>query len=158
MTTDQVIELYGMKQLPGEGGWYVETYRAAQQYGENHSLATTILYLLTRETFSALHRLASDEVYHFYLGNPVTMLQLGPGGSSKVFRLGHDIQAGQQVQVIVPAQTWQGSFVAGDGKWALMGCTVAPGFEFADYEQARREQLLEEYPEQRELILRLTWE
>jgi predicted cupin superfamily sugar epimerase len=154
-----------MKPLKGEGGFYAETYRCSERIGEAHlpagyvgdrSLSSAILYLLTPETFSALHRLKSDEIFHFYLGDPATMLQLHPGGSAEVITLGRDILNGQRVQITVPAGTWQGCFLNPGGRFALMGTTVAPGFEFADFEPADRKTLLKQYPAQKNLILRLT--
>jgi len=154
-----------MKPLAGEGGYYVQTYRAKEKihpaalpagYTGERNFCTAILYLLTPDTFSALHRLSSDEIFHFYLGQPVTMLQLHPDGSSEVIYLGHDITNGRRVQVTVPQGTWQGCCLCEGAKFALMGTTVSPGFEFADYEQADRENLLEQYPRQKELIMRLT--
>ena len=166
-SAQQIIKFFGMKPLPNEGGYYVETYRASEKipqaylpagYTGQRSLATAILYLLTPDTFSALHRLTSDEIFHFYLGDLVTMLQLHPDGSSKVITLGSDITQGQQVQAVVPKGTWQGSFLNKGGTFALMGCTVAPGFQSDDFELGRREKLLEQYPDQRNLILKLTRE
>lgn len=163
----QIIEFFGMKPLPHEGGYYVETYRARHKIGEaappdkhagERNLATAILYLITPDTFSALHRIMSDEIFHFYLGDPVAMLQLHPDGSSEDVTLGRDILNGQRVQVMVPANTWQGCFLNEGGRFALMGTTVAPGFESADFELAKRAQLLEQYPSQRDLIVRLTRE
>jgi predicted cupin superfamily sugar epimerase len=127
-----------MKPLPGEGGYYVETYRASEKisetalpagYTDQRSFSTATLYLLTPNTFSALHRLKSDEIFHFYLGDPVTMLQLHPDGPSEVTTLGQDIMNGQRVQVTVPKNSWQGCFLNEGGRFALMGCTAAPGFE-----------------------------
>jgi len=164
-TAQQIIEFFGMKPLPNEGGFYIETYRCREKlalphlparYAGGRNLCTAILYLLTPDTFSALHRVKSDEIFHFYLGDPVTMLQLHPDGSSEVITLGRDIFKGNRVQVIVPNGAWQGCFLDPRGKFALMGTTVCPGFEFADFEPANREQLLEQYPAQRDLITRLT--
>ena len=98
--------------------------------------ATAIYYLLEQGQFSEMHMLESDEMFHFYLGDPVEMLQLYPDGGSAVFTLGHELMAGQQVQVLVPAGVWQGMRLVGDGKVALLGCTVMPGFDFADYHNA----------------------
>ena len=154
-----------MKPLPHEGGYYVETYRCDEKisptalparYTGERNLSTAILYLLTPDMFSALHRLRSDEIFHFYLGDPVTMLQLHSNGSSEVITLGQDIFNDQRVQVTVPKNSWQGCFLNEGGKFALMGTTIAPGFEFADFELAQREELLERYPGQRDLILKLT--
>ena len=154
-----------MKLLPGEGGFYVETYRCRDKlaqanlpagYTGDRNLSSAILYLLTPDTFSALHRLKSDEIFHFYLGDAVTMLQLHPDGSSDVITLGQDIMADQCVQVTIPANCWQGCFLNEGGKFALMGTTVAPGFDFADFELGHREELLEQFPSQRHLIIQLT--
>lgn len=165
MTAEQIIKFFGMKPLPGEGGFYVETYRCPEKisqaelparYARDRSFSTAILYLLTPDTFSALHRVRSDEIFHFYLGDPVTMLQLHSDGASEVITLGHDVLSGQRVQVAVPRDSWQGCFLNKDGRFALMGTTVAPGFETADFEPARRQDLLERYPGQRDLIIQLT--
>ncbi len=165
MTAEQIIKLFRMKEMPHEGGFYVETYRAKERiekadlparYAGPRELGTAILYLLTADTFSAMHRLKSDEIFHFYLGHPVTMLQLQPRGKSEIITLGPDILKGQKVQVVVPAGTWQGSFVCEGGRWALLGCTVAPGFQYADYEQGDRKQLLTEYRKRKDLIIKLT--
>ena len=165
MTAEQIIEFFGMKPLPHEGGYYVETYRSGEKisqatllsrYTGERNLSTAILYLLTPDMFSALHRLRSDEIFHFYLGDPVTMLQLHSNGSSEVITLGQDIFNDQRVQVTVPKNSWQGCFLNEGGKFALMGTTIAPGFEFADFELAHREELLRQYPNQRDVILKLT--
>lgn len=154
-----------MKPLAGEGGFYTETYRCGERIAEAHlpagyagprSFGSAILYLLTPDTFSRLHRLKSDEVFHFYLGDPVTTVQLHPDGSDEVITLGQDILSGQRVQVTVLGGSWQGCFLNAGGEFALMGTTVVPGFEFADFEAANREELLEQYPAQKELIVRLT--
>jgi len=155
-TAEQIIELFKMKPLPGEGGYYVETYRSTGKTAGSKNLVTAILYLITPDACSKLHRLTSDEVWHFYLGDAITMLQLHPDGLSEVVTLGQDITNGQRLQVAVPANSWQGCFLNEGGKFALMGCTVAPGFEFEDFEPGEREKLLEKYPDQKELILELT--
>jgi predicted cupin superfamily sugar epimerase len=163
----QIIEFFGMKPLPREGGYYVETYRSRDKIGKaalsekyigERNLATAILYLITPETLSALHRIISDEIFHFYLGDPVTMLQLHPDGTSQIVTLGQDVLNGQRIQVTVPADTWQGCLVSEPGRFALMGTTVTLGFESADFELAARAELLERYPNQRDLIMRLTRE
>lgn len=164
---EQIIEFFAMRPLPREGGYYVETYRSPdklgnsalpEKYAGERNLATAILYLITPETFSALHRIVSDEIFHFYLGDPVTMLQLHRDRTSETITLGHDVLNGQRIQVTVPANTWQGCFLNKPGGFALMGTTVAPGFDSADFELATREELLATYPDQHDLILRLTRE
>lgn len=165
VNAQQIIDRLGMQPHPEEGGYFVETYRCEElfprkalpdRYHGRRSFGTAIFYLLTPETFSQLHKLDSDEIFHFYLGDPVTMLQLRPDGSSEVLMLGQDILNGEQLQVVVPRGTWQGSFLSEGGEYALLGCTVAPGFDYADYETGSRGDLLKEYPEQEELIVRLT--
>lgn len=165
LSAEEIIEFFGMRPLPDEGGFYIETYRASeeislpslpQRYSGEKVFSTAILYLLTPETFSKLHRLKTDEIFHFYLGDSVTMLQLRPDGSGEVITLGPDIMNGQCVQVTVPRDTWQGSFLNQGGKFALLGTTVAPGFEFADFERARRRELLKQYPDHKKLICKLT--
>jgi predicted cupin superfamily sugar epimerase len=164
-TAEQIIKFFGMKPLPYEGGFYVETYRCAgkiaqaalsARYTGEKNFSTAILYLLTPDTFSALHRLRSDEIFHFYLGDSITMLQLHPDRTSEIITLGQDIMNGQRVQATVPNNTWQGCFLNEGGRFALMGCTIAPGFEFADFELAQGEELLKQYPSQHDLILKLT--
>ncbi|MBN2137552.1 MAG: cupin domain-containing protein [Sedimentisphaerales bacterium] len=164
-TAEQIIELFGMKPLPGEGGYYVETYRCTHKIASPHpppgagadrSLSSAILYLLTPDTFSALHRLKYDEVFHFYLGDPVTMLRLNPDGSAETITLGGDILQGQRLQVVVPARTWQGCILNPGGRFALMGTTIAPAFDFADLELADRKTLISQYPARAEMITRLT--
>jgi predicted cupin superfamily sugar epimerase len=165
MNAEEIIRLFGMKPLPKEGGFYVETYRSQETIGQEvlpkrfkgrRNFGTAILYLLTADTVSKLHRLKSDEIYHFYLGDEVTMLELFPDGSSRVITLGCSIAHGQLLQAIVPQGVWMGSLLKTGGEFALMGTTVCPGFEFEDFESADREQLLKLYPSQSELILRLT--
>jgi len=164
ISAQEIIELLGLKPLRVEGGYFLETYKCQEliprkalpeRYHGKRSFGTAIFYLLTPDTVSALHRLESDEIFHFYLGDPVTMLQLHPDGSTNVVTLGHDIRSDQQLQVVVPRGTWQGSLLNEGGDFALLGCTVAPGFEYSDYESGSRGDLLKEYPEQEDLITRL---
>ncbi len=154
----EVIALLHLKPLPLEGGFYRETYRASARLpGEpSPSLSTAIYYLLTPDTCSALHRLPTDEVYHFYLGGPVELLMLLPSGASQVVVLGNDLQAGQQPQWVVPAGVWQGSRLLPGADFALLGTTMAPGFEFSDYEAGAREPLLNAYADQSARIVALT--
>jgi uncharacterized protein len=122
------------------------------------SFSSAIFYFLTseRDSFSALHRLRADEVYHFYLGDAVGMLQLDPDGSSRHVILGTDILSGQQVQTLVPHGVWQGSHLMPGGSFALLGCTVAPAFEQSDFEAGSKEILSAQYPHERDLIAALT--
>jgi uncharacterized protein len=164
---DEIIAWLKLKPHPKEGGFYSETWRADEmipagmlpaRYPGQRSFSTCIYYLLAPGTFSAIHRLQSDEIFHFYLGDPVEMLQLSPDGTGKTMVLGPDLQAGMTPQVIVPRGVWQGSQLVEGGKFALLGCTVAPGFDFADYEHGQREDLMAGYPEFRDQIVALTAE
>ncbi len=164
MTAQEVIQLLGLQLHPIEGGFFRETYRSEHlipkgiltPYAAPRSVCTAIYYLLTPETYSEMHRLPGDEIFHFYLGDPVEMLQLFPDGRTEILVLGTDLQAGQKPQHVVPAGVWQGSSLIAGGKWALLGATMAPGFDYADYEQGQRELLTKQYPEQSSKIARLT--
>jgi predicted cupin superfamily sugar epimerase len=150
LTVSQIIELLNLKPLPEEGGYYRETYRAAG------SKATAIYYLLAPDSFSAMHRLPTDEIYHFYLGDPVEILVLSPDKSGKIVMLGSDIANGMIPQFVVPAGTWHGSRLHDGGKFALMGTTMSPGFEFSMYEAGKRYQLVRQYPQFADMIKALT--
>ena len=167
LTVDELKRWLGLEPLAGEGGWFAETYRARESLPARllgpgwpgpwpRSLATAIYYLLTPESFSSLHRLRADEIFHFYLGDPVEMLQLWPDGSGRTVTLGTDLAAGMRPQVVVPRGVWQGSRLAPGGSLALLGTTVSPGFDLADYEAGSRETLLEAYPGYRDRITALT--
>lgn len=164
MTADDIKRILHLVPHP-EGGSYIQTYKASETIGPEalgnrydgpRAASTAIYYLLEPGTFSEMHRLRSDEVFHFYLGDPVEMLQLWPDGSSHVVRLGIDLSVGQKPQVVVPKNVWQGSRLIAGGRFALLGCTVAPGFEFADYESGERDVLIAQAPKQRRLITELT--
>jgi uncharacterized protein len=161
-TAEQLIRHLGLQPHPKEGGYFRETYRAADscsapaRYVGPRCASTAIYYLLTPNTFSALHRLCTDEIFHFYLGSPVRMLQLDPDGQGRSIVLGPNLLAGQQLQLVVPRGVWQGSLLEPGGEFALLGCTVAPGFEYADYESGDRHALLRQYPGFAESIHQLT--
>jgi len=167
LTAQQLIELLELEPLPVEGGMFRQTYCSEERiplsalpgrYRAGKPFATAIYYLLTSDadSFSALHRLPTDEVYHFYLGDPVEMLLLFPDGGGRRVVLGQEILQGQQVQFVVPRGVWQGSRLIAGGRFALLGTTMAPGFDPTDYEGGQREELLARYPEQPELIRALT--
>jgi predicted cupin superfamily sugar epimerase len=159
MTAEEVIELLQLQPHPVEGGFFRETYRSAstlQRSDAVRSIGTAIHYLLTPRTFSALHRLPGDEIFHFYLGDPVRMLRLWPDGSTRTVVLGTNLKLGQVPQLVVPGGVWQGSVLIDGGQFALLGATMAPGFDYADYEAGDRAELRGRYPEAREMIERLT--
>ncbi len=159
MTTAELKQLLGLEPHPVEGGYFRRTYTSAGTVDlarGTRAQSTAIYYLLEQGTFSEMHVLDSDEIFHFYLGDPVEMLQLRPDGRSALFTLGSDLSKGQHVQLVVPAGVWQGTCLIGDGKMALLGCTVTPGFDFADYRNAAAEELIAKWPQEAERIRRLT--
>jgi predicted cupin superfamily sugar epimerase len=159
MTTDEIKALLNLQPHPVEGGSYRRTYTSAVHVElprGRRPAGTAIYYLLGPGTFSEMHVLQSDEIFHFYLGDPVEMLQLRPDGGSALFTLGPDLAAGQHVQLLVPAGVWQGSRLIGGGKVALLGCTVTPGFDFADYRGGTYSELAAKWPAQAEAIRKLT--
>jgi predicted cupin superfamily sugar epimerase len=160
-----IIEILRLEPLTVEGGYFRETYRSTltvpadvlpHDYGGVRNVATAIYYLLTPESVSAIHRVKSDEVFHFYAGDPVEMLHLGPDGAARRVVIGNDLAAGQEPQVVVAAGVWQGCRLVPGGRWALLGCTVAPGFDYADFELARREDMLALSTEYSALVTSLT--
>lgn len=166
-TAQDIIDRLGLTPHPEEGGFFREMYRADEshaaaalpaRYGADRAFGTAIYYLLTPETFSALHRLASDEVFHFYGGDPVEQLHLHEDGRAEVHILGGDVLAGQQPLCVVPRGVWQGARLRPGGAhgWALLGATVAPGFAYADYEHGDGPALARGWPDQAALITALS--
>ena len=138
-----------------EGGYFRETYRSeAKLPGTTRSLSTAIYYLLPAGQRSLLHRIGADEVWHFYLGDPLLVVELQPRGPAKLTRLGRG--QGEHLQHVVPAGTWFGAIPAMGSAYSFMGCTVSPGFEFSDFEIGARAKLLAAFPEARESIETLT--
>jgi uncharacterized protein len=165
LSAEEVIDRLQLMPHPSEGGYFRETYRAPlrfmpqalpPEYDGERSASTAIYYLLTPDTFSALHRVKSDEVFHFYAGDTIEMLQLWPDGNGKTVHIGNDLAAGLAPQLVVPAGVWQGCRLVSGGRWALMGCTVAPGFDYSDFEIGLRSELLDQYPDHAAMITALT--
>jgi predicted cupin superfamily sugar epimerase len=166
MTGEEVKKRLGLTPHPREGGWFVQTYRSEERleqaafgdnrYGSPRQIATAIFYLLEPGNFSEMHRLRSDEIFHFYAGDPVEMLQLSPDGSGRTIVIGNDLARGQQPQVVVRRDVWQGTRLIAGGSWALLGCTVSPGFEYEDYEGGTYEDLSRRWPDWDEMIRELT--
>jgi predicted cupin superfamily sugar epimerase len=166
MTAEDIKRLLGLRPHPREGGWYRRTYEAREflpadafssgRYLSKRRTGTAIYYLLETGTFSEMHRLRSDEVFHFYAGDAVEMLQLRVGNEGRVVILGNDLEGSQHPQVVVERDVWQGCRLMEGGRWALLGCTVSPGFEFEDYESGARESLCAEWPKFAEMIAALT--
>ncbi len=167
MTAEILIKALGLEVLPVEGGLFRQTYQADERVAvavpgrDSPRLkprSSAILYLLSDDpdSFSALHSLPADEIYHFYLGDPLELLLLKPDGDSEIITLGQDILNGQHVQFAVPAGVWQGSRLVSGGSFALLGTTMAPGFVEEDYISGDRNSLLQQYPDRAELITLLT--
>ena len=161
----EIIARLGLTPHPEEGGWFRETHRSDEtwpgdvlpgRYTSARAFGTAIYYLLTPETYSHLHMLQSDEIFHFYAGGVCEMLQLHPDGTGETLLFGNDLMAGQQPQITVPRGHWQGLRLLPGAPFALMGCTVAPGFEYADYAHGDRAELLSAYPGFANQIIRLT--
>ena len=160
-----LIDRLGLQPHPEEGGWFREVYRADEtidteglpdRYRGARAWSTAIYYLLTPDTFSAMHRVASDEVFHFYDGGPVEQLRLYDDGAWEVVTIGRDFSAGQTPQTVVPRGVWQGARLAAGGSWALLGATVAPGFDYADYVHGDAAELTAAWPETADLIRALS--
>lgn len=163
MTSDELVKRFDMQPHP-EGGFYKETYRSAgaipgkalpKGFHGDRAFSTAILYLLPKGGKSKLHRLASDELFHFYSGGPMRLVELLPGGKVAQTRLGADIAGGCEVQRIVRAGTWFGAYAEPGSEYCLVGCTVAPGFDFSDFQMADAARLAREFPHARDVIHRL---
>lgn len=160
------VERLGLEPHP-EGGYFRQTYRSevtiAREalplgFGGGRPASTAIYFLLEGKNFSAFHRLRSDEMWHFYIGAAVSVHVIDTSGKYSSIMLGNDPEAGQVLQAVVPAGCWFASHVADWESFALVGCTVAPGFDFADFELGQRGALRVSYPECGDLIERLTRE
>jgi predicted cupin superfamily sugar epimerase len=158
------IERLDLRPHP-EGGYYRETYRAAEtiaspalpsRFDGARAFSTAVYFLITRDAFSAFHRIRSDELWHFYAGSAVTLTTIDADGTLATASLGCDPTCGETPQVAVPAGTWFAAEVVSPADYALVGCTVAPGFDFADFELGERTSLLRRYPQHRGVIERLT--
>jgi uncharacterized protein len=166
MTADEVKKILGLQPHPREGGWFVRTWESEEfvaascfddgRYDGARRTSTAIYYLLEPGTFSEMHRLESDEIFHHYLGGAVEMLQLFEDGRSERLVIGTDLEAGERPQCVVRRGVWQGSRLLKPEGWALLGCTVSPGFEFVDYEDATAEELMKRWPGEAERIRGLT--
>jgi predicted cupin superfamily sugar epimerase len=150
-----------------EGGYYRQTYRAEltidksalpASFGGSRAVSTAIYFLLDGDNFSAFHRLRSDEMWHFYAGGGLVVHVIGEDGGHWPILLGSDVEAGEAFQALVKAGSWFASQVRDTRSYALVGCTVSPGFDFADFELAKREELVRRYPQHRGVIERLTRE
>jgi hypothetical protein len=158
------IKALGLKPHP-EGGFYCEVYRSTEniqrpalpsRYSGDRVFSTSIYFLLRSGEVSRFHRLRSDEVWHFYEGSAVVVHVLKPGGSSEIIQIGREPSRGESFQAVLRAGWWFGAEIPDSAAYALIGCTLAPGFDFADFELARREDLLKDFPVHGAIIERLT--
>jgi len=160
-------ELVGRLELARhpEGGWYRESYRSMdvvpafalpEKFGGPRACCTAIYFLLERGEISALHRIKSDELWHFHAGTTLTIHVITQLGEHLTMDLGRDLDSGAAFQAMVPAGCWFGAELSGAGAYALVGCTVSPGFDFADFEMGSRAELLHEFPQHEDIVRRLT--
>ncbi|MDR3369227.1 cupin domain-containing protein [Rhodoferax sp.] len=163
-TAQSYVQTLQMQPHP-EGGYFKETYRSAQVMDvarpgsaelASRNISTGIYFLLEQGNFSAFHKIRSDEMWHFYAGHALEVLELAENGQMRCTRLGPDLLHGEVFQHVVPADTWFAARVAGNGAFSLVGCTVAPGFDFADFSMADRAALLAAFPQHRQTITDLT--
>ena len=163
MEASQYVKALDMQAHP-EGGFYKETYRSAGSLNEaclpqgmkgTRSYATSIYYLLRQGEFSAFHRIRSDEGWHFYEGGPLMVHMIKPNGQYSCVRLGRNLEEGEVFHFVVPAGTWFASEPGNESAFSLVGCTVAPGFDFADFELAAYDQLSSQFPQHANIIRRL---
>ncbi|MCB0688758.1 MAG: cupin domain-containing protein [Saprospiraceae bacterium] len=146
MTAEKIIEWLDLKPLTFEGGYFRRTY-LSEKIKDGKSLCSAIYYLITPSSYSRIHRLPQDELFHFYLGDPVELMQLSDDGKVTVVQVGNDLAAGQRPQVLVPAGTWQGSQLKNGGNFALLGTTMSPAFAVEDFSTPDNLPLfLEKYP------------
>jgi len=148
-----------------EGGFYKETYRSEQllnksalgnEFSGDRNYSTGIYFLLTKDNFSAFHRIKQDEMWHFYMGDPLLVHEIDQNGRYTCHELGNDFSANQLPQLVISAGSWFGSSVIKTGDFSLVGCTVAPGFDFDDFELAKRDELTALYPVHQDIIKKLT--
>lgn len=163
-TAHYFVQHYEMQAHP-EGGWYKETYRAdgvihhahlPARFNGDRNFSTAIYFMLEGEQFSAFHRIQSDELWHFYYGGALNVYVIHDSGMLEIIRLGSNPDRGEVFQAVVKASCWFASKPAKPDTFSLVGCTVAPGFDFADFEMAERESLIRQYPQHKEVISVLT--
>lgn len=164
MKREEIIRILQLQPHP-EGGYFRETYRSegiisreelGVKFSGKRNFSTCIYFLLTSESFSAFHRIVQDEAWHFYEGSPLSLHRISPNGDYSKVILGRNFEKGEVPQFVVPGGTWFAAEVVNEESFSLLGCTVAPGFDFADFEMAGRAELIRLFPELREIITRLS--
>ena len=164
LSMNELIKILGLKPHP-EGGYYKETYRSRGKIkgkclglkysGERH-YSTCIYFLMTSDNFSAFHRINQDEIWHFYDGASIRLHVISENGKHSDYIIGRDFAKGEVPQLVVTGGHWFAAEVMDQNSYALVGCTVSPGFNFEDFELADREQLISKFPEHEELITKFT--
>ncbi len=161
---EELVQLLDLKPHP-EGGFYKETYRSeysipnealAGNHEGDRSYGTGIYFMLTSDTFSAFHRIEQDELWFFHQGASIELHMISPDGNHSKHLIGNDIANGEQPQLLVPATYWFAAKVINEGDFALVSCTVSPGFDFRDFVLPSREELTAEYPQHKEIIAQFT--
>ena len=161
---EEVVALLDLQPHP-EGGFFKEVYRSAEfipesvldsKYEGSRNAATSVYFLLTSKSFSAFHRIHQDEIWHFYQGSALELHIITPAGEHSVKRVGNDILQGDIPQVVVPGGQWFGARVIEPDSYSLVGCSVSPGFDFRDFELAKRHQMLQQFPKHEAVIKDLT--
>lgn len=161
MDYKNIVEQLNMLPHP-EGGYYKEEYRSKDiisnlpNFSGDRNYCTSIYFLLTSANFSGFHRIKQDEIWHFYSGSPLAVHVIDLDGNYTKHIIGMNIENNQFPQLTVPANCWFASSVENEDSYSFVGCTVAPGFDFDDFELAKREDLIKEYPQHEELITKLT--
>ena len=164
--TEIIIKTLQLNPHP-EGGYFRETYRSegmisgeelGERYTGKRNFSTGIYFLLTSESFSAFHRIVQDEAWHFYDGSPLFLHMISPRGEYTRVTIGRNFEKGEVPQFVVPGGTWFAAGVAGEDSFSLLGCTVAPGFDFADFEMGRRKDLTTLFPHLKEIIFNFSRE
>ncbi|MBK6523934.1 MAG: cupin domain-containing protein [Bacteroidia bacterium] len=158
----QLISKFQLLPHP-EGGYYRETYRsvevietASKEFPHQRNYSTAIYFLIEKDNFSALHRIKSDELWHFYEGDALEVIEIDLKGNLIRTQVGRDVANGQQYQYMVKAGHWFGSRVLNGGEYSFVGCTVSPGFDFNDFEMAKRDELFKSFPQHKDIISELT--
>ncbi len=163
LTARSLIEKLALIKHP-EGGYYKELYRSEEsfplkslpsRYSGDRTFSTAIYFMLTHEDVSKFHRIKSDELWHFYKGDPLDIYVINSNGQLNIERLGNNFENGERPQITIPKNCWFGAKTTGND-YSLLGCTVAPGFDFDDFELAERESLLQEFPDLKEVIIEFT--
>jgi len=157
-TAEELRQLWRMTKLPQEDVLFTPTYESAGKGADGKPLCNAMVAMFTGEpgSFSDMHRLPTDEIWHFYLGDPIELLLLHPGGRDELTILGTDVLDGQRVQVVVPAGTWMGARLRPGGEYGVYGNTMAPGFVPGDFDPADQAELTRRWPHHADLIAALT--